>query len=871
MANIIFKAGTAAGNDYPSLISAWNAIPADVIASGNTYEIQIDTGELIFGGSTTLGGKRTGSANGIKITAQPGKSFVDNPNILTVPYTYNPANGAALRLHNDSVNYILVIDNAYVSLVGIQLSSGGGGSQRALWVTENASFCSIDRCIIDSASQGTFAWAAYFDCGSLLVTNSTFVHRSFRTEVIYLNCANSKFENVDFIRTSDFAFGGSAISVVRNSNEFINCRALGVAQFSNTAAISGKNNGCSGTVSFGTGNKENLVGTDTVFNTVNDFRTKAGALTIDAGAAPSSGNTRAPNGVRQQGQQADMGAWEFPSTIQSPTATITSVSVNGRTVSVSGTTTGSPTSGQVSIVPFSIPYNNAVGQGPITANLVGNAFSAEFTAVRVGRYTASAVVTNGSFSSNSVDQVGAFDVLSARAVSVTQDPIAGQVLTIRGTTTGVPTSANLILPPDPINPNGATQQSTAVTLGSGTFNVSITLPAGNYDAGILTFTNADGTSLPQAGTSAVMVYGFSGNPEVPGDAPSGTTPTVTSVTVAPGTATGSTTFTATVTGTNSPPQTVNWSTTAGTINSSGVFTAPAPTASQQTITVTASSTIDQSKTGTATVTIAATAASNVTSVVVSPGSVSSSAAFTAVVNGANSPSQEVTWETTAGSINSSGVFTAPPRGNVTQIITITARSVQDNTKTGTATATIVALDPVISSVVVNPQDAVISGGGVVQFSAVVNGQNSPSQSVTWSSSAGFINSTGVFTAPAAASFEQSVTITAVSTVDNTKAGTSTVTVAATAPSPQRTVSLTMLNAASLSGLKWAWFDQTLPSNFVAPTDKGEFESTEQGGLLVIQLLNSQLPIGGVGWLIITNSDGSPATAHSAFCGPRAVS
>lgn len=86
-------------------------------------------------------------------------------------------------------------------------------------------------------------------------------------------------------------------------------------------------------------------------------------------------------------------------------------------------------------------------------------------------------------------------------------------------------------------------------------------------------------------------------------------PTVTGVVVSPSTATGSTVFTAVVSGTNNPSQTVVWSVVGGGIinSSSGAFTAPAATGSSQTITVKATSTVFGYTTvfGTATVTIAA--------------------------------------------------------------------------------------------------------------------------------------------------------------------------------------------------------------------------------------------------------------------------
>ena len=92
-------------------------------------------------------------------------------------------------------------------------------------------------------------------------------------------------------------------------------------------------------------------------------------------------------------------------------------------------------------------------------------------------------------------------------------------------------------------------------------------------------------------------------------------PTVTSVTISPATANvakGTTQkFTATVTGTNNPAQTVTWSivqTNSGTtINSSGLLKVAAAE-SLTSLTVKATSTVDKSKSGTAAVTVTAAAA-----------------------------------------------------------------------------------------------------------------------------------------------------------------------------------------------------------------------------------------------------------------------
>lgn len=77
----------------------------------------------------------------------------------------------------------------------------------------------------------------------------------------------------------------------------------------------------------------------------------------------------------------------------------------------------------------------------------------------------------------------------------------------------------------------------------------------------------------------------------------------------------------------------------------------------------------------------------------------------------------------------------------------------------------------------------------------------------------------------------------------------------------------------LSSLKWAWFDQVTPDLFVAPTDKGSAESTDGSGALTISMPNSTKTSGQIGWLVVTNSDGTTtqSPAHRAFSGPVAVS
>ena len=59
---------------------------------------------------------------------------------------------------------------------------------------------------------------------------------------------------------------------------------------------------------------------------------------------------------------------------------------------------------------------------------------------------------------------------------------------------------------------------------------------------------------------------------------------------------------------------------------------------------------------------------------------------------------------------------------------------------------------------------------------------------------------------------------------------------------------------SLTNISWAWFDSIDPSAFVAPTDKGNTETTDANGFLEIALSSSTLTPGQAGTLVILSSD-----------------
>lgn len=90
----------------------------------------------------------------------------------------------------------------------------------------------------------------------------------------------------------------------------------------------------------------------------------------------------------------------------------------------------------------------------------------------------------------------------------------------------------------------------------------------------------------------------------------------------------------------------------------------------------------------------------------------------------------------------------------------------------------------------------------------------------------------------------------------------------------RTVTVTLTTdgttpAASLSGLKWAFFDSPQPQSFGAPASQGTGETTDGSGVLTLSV-DTTLASGGVGWLEVTDSDGTTSMEHSGFAGPVEV-
>ena len=59
---------------------------------------------------------------------------------------------------------------------------------------------------------------------------------------------------------------------------------------------------------------------------------------------------------------------------------------------------------------------------------------------------------------------------------------------------------------------------------------------------------------------------------------------------------------------------------------------------------------------------------------------------------------------------------------------------------------------------------------------------------------------------------------------------------------------------NLTSISWAWFDQTDPQNFTAPTDTGTTETTDVNGFIEVTLTSTSLTVGQLGCLALMSSD-----------------
>jgi hypothetical protein len=159
--------------------------------------------------------------------------------------------------------------------------------------------------------------------------------------------------------------------------------------------------------------------------------------------------------------------------------------------------------------------------------------------------------------------------------------------------------------------------------------------------------------------------------------------------------------------------------------------------------------------------------------------------FSAEVEVTGGAAQTVAWSVAGNShesttISDDGLLTVAADETATAL-TVTATSTADPTKYDTAEVTVADQPlPEVVSVAVTPSTATVAKGETYKFSASVEVKGGAAQTVTWSvpdrrSEGTSVSDSGLLTV-AAGETAKTLTVTATSTVDNTKRGTATVTV-----------------------------------------------------------------------------------------------
>ncbi len=411
-----------------------------------------------------------------------------------------------------------------------------------------------------------------------------------------------------------------------------------------------------------------------------------------------------------------------------------------------------------------------VAVSPKTANVILGA-TQQFTAtVRGNADTAATWNVSGPGAVNSSGLYTAPATLTTPASATVTAKSHADNTKSDSTTVTIPAVTVSITPQTATVILGASQQFTA-TVGNAT-NTAVTWTVAGTgtvsNAGLYTAPSMQGTPAT-ASVTATSVADPTKSVTVSIQIPA------VSVTISPKPATvilGATRqFTAAIT--NATNQTVTWTLSGpGSVSSSGLYTAPATLTTPATATLTATSVNDPSKSDSVTITIPAVGVS------VSPPTSTlgggQTQQFTATVT--NATNTAVTWTIAGlGSISTQGLYSAPAIVPGESTVTVTATSVADATKSGSAT---IELMPI--SVSVLPGNVMVAITGKKQFTAgVIHTSNT---AVTWSVSGsgcsggtcGTIDTSGRYVAPSAVPSPSTVTVKATSVADPTRFGTASV-------------------------------------------------------------------------------------------------
>lgn len=129
MALIVNSIGSAGGRDYSTIQSWHDAIPSNVVASGNSYQGECyNDSEFAVGGVVlTVAAHTCDASHTILLTAASGQSFQGNANVRNNPLYYDQSTGVGLRCTVGYTHAIVVsAGNSYFNMSKLQIVSPNG-------------------------------------------------------------------------------------------------------------------------------------------------------------------------------------------------------------------------------------------------------------------------------------------------------------------------------------------------------------------------------------------------------------------------------------------------------------------------------------------------------------------------------------------------------------------------------------------------------------------------------------------------------------------------------------------------------------------------------------------------------------------------
>ncbi len=308
MATITFTVGTS-GRTYSTWQTAENALPASAVTAGNSYVVEGYADSTFTAASPllTISGCTTDATHTLTFKCGPGQSFYDNAGKLTNALRYNTANGVALASNGSGGGPLVIVNNDYVTVDGLQISDviAGGGLDHT-----GGSNVVFKNCIVESTQ--TTSGNGTIRAASATVINCLAVNSGGGT-VIVSNGGSAAFRNVTAVQTgaaSNFGFRGNYDSPL-----YVNCVSMGSATAFRSGTSGSSDYNCSDdTTAPGAHSIKSKTFANQFTSTTNDFRVKAGADLINAGTrdqtytadldiVKSARSTSTPT----------IGAWEYAS------------------------------------------------------------------------------------------------------------------------------------------------------------------------------------------------------------------------------------------------------------------------------------------------------------------------------------------------------------------------------------------------------------------------------------------------------------------------------------------------------------------------------------------------------------------------------